>query len=424
MMQIVHDIAPKSKLAFRTGFISAGDLAVGIRELKQNNCDIIVDDVTYITEPFHSDGVVAQAVNEVTAQGVAYFTSAGNFADKSYQANFSGTTAPPGMTGQAHNFGGGDIYQSVTLKPGVYTIVLQWQDAFYSLGQAGTQNDFDIYLTNDNGATLYGFNRNNMGADPLEILPITVTANTQTNILIVRAEGSGAANIKYVMYRGDATINEFKTGTSTIVGHANASGAITIGAVRYSQSPAFGTPVPVLESFSSFGGMLINNVASQKPDFTAPDGINTSVNFGAPDIENDQISNFFGTSAAAPHAAAVAALIVQARKRYYNENFNGAQLRQLFQQTALDMREPGFDFGSGYGFIRSDLAIQEMAAATPSLIRLVVPTGVTPGSVPFNVTVKANYLSTDTKILFRGIEVPTTFLNDSTALAAIPAFTG
>jgi hypothetical protein len=70
MLQIIHDIAPGADLAFRTAFISAGDFAAGIQELANANCDIIVDDVTYITEPFFQDGVIAQAVDAVAAQGV------------------------------------------------------------------------------------------------------------------------------------------------------------------------------------------------------------------------------------------------------------------------------------------------------------------------------------------------------------------
>ena len=68
MAQIVHDVAPKAELAFRTGFISAGDFGQGIRELANAGCQVIVDDVTYITEPFYRDGVVAQAVDEVDTQ--------------------------------------------------------------------------------------------------------------------------------------------------------------------------------------------------------------------------------------------------------------------------------------------------------------------------------------------------------------------
>ncbi|MBK7855000.1 MAG: hypothetical protein IPJ79_08925 [Bacteroidetes bacterium] len=114
-MQIVHDIAPKADLAFRTGFISAGDMAQGILALEQANCDVIVDDITFITEPFFQDGVVAQAVDNVAAQGVSYFSAAGNFGNKSYSAVFNPTATPNGIVGSAHNFGGGDIYQSLTL---------------------------------------------------------------------------------------------------------------------------------------------------------------------------------------------------------------------------------------------------------------------------------------------------------------------
>ena len=52
MLQIIHDIAPKANLAFRTGFINSTDFADGIRELEQAGCDLIVDDITYITNPF------------------------------------------------------------------------------------------------------------------------------------------------------------------------------------------------------------------------------------------------------------------------------------------------------------------------------------------------------------------------------------
>lgn len=117
MVQIVHDIAPKADLAFRTGFISAGDMAQGIRQLKQENCDVIVDDVTFITEPFFQDGVVSQAVDEVAAQGVSYFSAAGNFGSRSYHSTFNPAPAPSNVTGMAHDFGGGDIFQSLSLYP-------------------------------------------------------------------------------------------------------------------------------------------------------------------------------------------------------------------------------------------------------------------------------------------------------------------
>ncbi|HET7118358.1 MAG TPA: hypothetical protein VFI29_17815, partial [Hanamia sp.] len=181
MLQIVHDVAPGAKLAFRTGFINASDFAQGIKELQQDSCNVIVDDVTYITEPFYQDGVVAQAVDSAAAKGVAYFSAAGNYGNQSYEGIFNPAPAPTGITGTAHNFGGGDIYQTITLTPGTYTIVLQWQDGIYSSGQpqGGTQNDLDIYLVDNNGNVLFGFNRNNIGGDPIEVLPFTVSKNAQ-----------------------------------------------------------------------------------------------------------------------------------------------------------------------------------------------------------------------------------------------------
>ncbi|MFM9008955.1 MAG: LamG-like jellyroll fold domain-containing protein, partial [Bacteroidota bacterium] len=144
MLQLVHDVAPDAELAFRSGFISAGDFAEAIRELRDADCDIIVDDVTYITEPFFQDGLVALAVDEVKADSVAYFSSAGNYGARSYSAVFNPAPVPTGFTGTAHNFGGGDIFQSLTLAPGNYTIALQWNDSIYSLGQLpGATHDLD-----------------------------------------------------------------------------------------------------------------------------------------------------------------------------------------------------------------------------------------------------------------------------------------
>ena len=364
MLQIVHDIAPKSALAFRTGFISEADFAQGISELQQAGCKVITDDITYLTTPFFKDGLAAKAVNNVKALGVSYFSAAGNFGSKSYEAIFNPTAAPAGVTGQAHNFGGGDILQNDSLQAGSYTIVLQWEDSIYSLGQGGALNDLDIYLTNDDGSILYGFNRPNIGADPIEILPFIVKGNTRINITIVRAAGTTPnLRFKFIVYRGDLKFNEFSSGTSTIVGQANAQGAMAVAAARYTQTPAYGVNNPVVETFSSTGGTPVNGVVRNKPDFTAPDGGNSTVNFSSIDLEHDGIPNFFGTSAAAPHAAAVAALILQGKKLFYNKVLEPDSVRIILSNTALDMSTPGFDNISGYGLIQADAAVSQFCFA-------------------------------------------------------------
>ncbi len=118
MAQIIYDVAPKAALYFRTGFRNADDFALGIRQLKDAGCTIIVDDITYYTQPFFRDGVVAQMVNDVVAEGAAYFSAAGNFGNKAYDGVFKPVNAPSSVTSQpngsnakAHNFSNaGDRY--------------------------------------------------------------------------------------------------------------------------------------------------------------------------------------------------------------------------------------------------------------------------------------------------------------------------
>ena len=145
--------------------------------------------------------------------------------------------------------------QQLQLEPGQYIIALQWEDDFYSLGSlSGAQNDLDIYLANDNGSILYGFNRNNLGADPVEIMPFIVVNPTTTNLVIERASGNGTSvAFKYVVFRA-GNDGEFTavpaTNASTVVGHANADGAITVGAVRYDNTPAYGGTLLAQQSSS------------------------------------------------------------------------------------------------------------------------------------------------------------------------------
>src|SRR5207237_682255 len=117
----------------------------------------------------------------------------------------------------------------------------------------------------------------------------------------------------------------------TIHGHPMAKGAAAVGAAPFYNTPLCGVTTAILETFSSLGGgpilfdksgaRLATPEIRQKPDFVAPDRGNSTF-FGRLALptgadtgsvpqcaDNTSYPHFAGTSAAAPHAAAVAALL-------------------------------------------------------------------------------------------------------------------
>jgi hypothetical protein len=435
MLQIVHDVAPKAKLAFRTGFISEGDFALGVRQLADapNNCDVIIDDITYITEPFFRDGFVAQSANYVHDHNKTYISAAGNFGAQSYSANFNPVPAPNGMSGYAHNFGT-SIYQPLSLTAGIFTIVLQWDNDFYSLGQANpAPNDLDWYLVDNNGGIIVGMNMNNFHRDPIEVLSFQALVNTTANLMVISANGSTTVKFKYIIMRGGATITGY-AGSSTIVGQANAAGALAVGAARYTNTPAYGIAPPQIETFSSLGGTPVNGVNRNKPDFVAPDGGNTTIDFhslnledgahGVP-LESPIYPNFFGTSAAAPHAGGVAALLISGSHKFRGTGMASDEIKSLLQSTAIDMASSGPDNISGAGLIQADRAMSTFAAPTPILSAVTVPSGITgPTPTTFTVTVQGQFFSNSSVIYLRDQALTTTIVNSTTATATVNGFTG
>lgn len=85
MLQIIHDVAPGATLAFHTAGGGQGNFANGILALRNTaDADVIVDDIIYFAEPIFQDGIIAQAVDTVVADGAVYLSSAGNNGDDAF----------------------------------------------------------------------------------------------------------------------------------------------------------------------------------------------------------------------------------------------------------------------------------------------------------------------------------------------------
>jgi hypothetical protein len=407
MLEIIHDLAPGAQLYFATASSGITNFANNIRALRAAGCDIIVDDVFYFVEtPFQdgqapsvisttNGGVVIQAVKDVTAGGALYFSAAGNSGN--LDAGTSGTwegdfvdggssaleSCPSGC--RIHSFGA-QTYDVITSNSG-NPISLYWSDP---LGQSA--NDYDLFVLDSTGTTVLAASTN-------------VQTGTQDPFEIVAGQAAGS-RIVIVKHAGSPRFLHLSTNRSHLSiatsgethGHAATSAAASfdVAATPAGTTPFGGHngPYPnpfnatdTVETFSSDGPRRIffagdgtaltpGNLSSTggqvliKPDITAADGVSVTGVGGFP-------TPFFGTSAAAPHAAAIAALV-----KSRNLSLTPAQIRAALTTTAIDIQAIGTDRDSGAGIVMADAAVAAVSTG-PSLA--VSATTVAPGA-PVTVT--------------------------------------
>lgn len=452
MMHIIHDVAPGAKLAFHTGSLSPRNFEVGFKALAGFNesnelidtnlglkSNLIVDDITFITEPFFGEGRISAAIKAFTAAGGTHFTSAGNFSDTGYQAKFNATTSAPTTSflpqsspATAHIFDTttGDYLQKISVKGGeTYMIVLQWDDSSASQNNLnGAAIDLDFYIVNDSGRLLVGNNRSNEDGDAAEIMVFTASADGEANILITSANGATNVPFRYIAFQSNGlTLIDNNEGAPTISGHAMTEKSVTVGAIRFNKD--------VPESFSSFGGALTDG-NSATVDFAAPDGVNTNVisigtRFYADgtSIDNDPYPNFFGTSASAPSAAAAVALLQSALPIWYPNGYSGDVI-QLFKDNVRDGSSLDDAPQAGAGMIDVNKVFNSLASQTARITSFEFVS--VPDSIPSIDEVKIRIIgdyfpvgeANSVKVYLDGAELIGTIQADGSIEVTIPPFIG
>jgi Subtilase family len=368
MLQIIHDLAPHVQLAFATAFKSEGSFAQNIERLARPvsaggaGADVIVDDVAWFEEPFFQDGPVAAAINKVTAEGVTYLTATGNdnLVDSSGRdiaswetSGFRDSSGCPtaiffsGFNGKhCLDFdpsGEVDDTFGITVEAGeTLTINLQWAEPWY-----GVETDLDAFLLSGAGTVLAESVEGNSGPKgtqrPVEIVQWTNSAGSARTVqLAINRFSGGDPRLKFILMQNGGGVSAIEYPVSSdedvvgpsISGHAGAPSAISVAAVPFNNSgkaERYSSRGPVVHLFAPVQGTtpaaeFLSAETIAKPDIAATDCGATTF-FASLSASTWR---FCGTSAAAPHAAAVAALLRQAKPAQPATSY-----REALSETAL-----------------------------------------------------------------------------------------
>ena len=385
--EIVYDMAPDAEL-WLVSVSTDLEFNEAMDWLITQNVDIINVSIGW-TNYDDGDGnsstginnALVDAVNRVNTAGILYVAAAGNSAVGHWQGTYSNShttipgfdpidedpPGPPDATDYDYHLWDADVFNELTNfvttdieNDGVIDITgcasgpcrvevnLAWSDWTGTNGQ-----DYDIHILNstDNGASwgVVSSSTDDQASGypwPTELIQAYVPAapsvevlkpdstsydpkvfegdpNYKVAIVVQRINNTAGGDFLELYTSGDGYWDlQVDSPANSLVSPADAANAFTVGAYNHftgafdssdSQGPVNGA-----------GGSAPTGGETVKPDITGPACVSTSV-----DIFGFDGDGFCGTSAAAPHVAGAAALVLQA-----NPTFTNAQIRSFLETTA------------------------------------------------------------------------------------------
>jgi hypothetical protein len=379
MLELIHDIAPGASLAFATANGGQQAFADNIIALQEAGCNVIVDDVGYPNEPFFQDGIVAQAISVVRSRGAVYLSAAGNGGFGGFQQQIDGYDhRPDGRTFVDFRPGNGvDSTMDIEVNQGG-SFTLQWDNPWNGVTGKVTAN-LDITFRDKASGTIVaqGNDDNFFTGAPVEIFNLP-SGDLEMTIELTGLKDADSLPKYFKITSGQSELGdtEYPGVRSTTFGHNSSQWTISVGAVPFFQSSPFVDDIAQLanssELFSSSGpvtNLFKGNgerrgkssiLTLQKPDVSGIDGGNTSFF----DLENDSnkdsdaFPNFFGTSAAAPDVAAVAALIMSFKPNLTPDEVQAALISSAKIHPLNNAKHNTWDPQGGFGLVDATRALQ------------------------------------------------------------------
>ena len=354
--EIVYDMAPGVqmyliKIDDLSDFIAAKDYCIA-NGIKVISCSLggdalnFHDGMAYANEYCTVSNHPVTAVNLAQDGGILWVMAAGNEQRQHTLIDWRDA----GTDGALDWNSSGDDLNVLWLNGSTWIPAGTWVDIYMTWNQwPTTDQDFDLELYRNTGSGWTRISSANMAisgnraqngssdSDPVEECYYETTVEAQYAVAV---KGYGTTTSpKFILryygvdepqYFGYGNTKTPVPGSISIPG--DAASAFTVGAVDYQTY----TKGPI-EEFSSLGPnnrAYTGGSAVLKPDICGPDGITSSA-YG---------DTFYGTSAATPHIAGLAALV-----RGKNPSYTVAQVRSFIESNRFDLGTAGKDntYGSG-----------------------------------------------------------------------------
>ncbi len=381
MLELIHDIAPMANLLFHSGIGSEAAFASAIDDLVTAGADIIVDDINGLfSESWFADGVAAESITDAIDAGVFVASSAGNRGDNAFEspARFVTNQNIFGNIGTFQDFSeASDFLQTVTITqdalpnttPAAVDFQLQFDQLF-----GDVDSDVRLWAFTTSGTLITSSSQDNDTLnDPNDLIALAGTGTLQLAIELV--DGPAPSRLRWTHF-GDVTNIAHDTATDNIRTGRNPGHAATIGNVSAGTTDVDNPLVrrtysgigEVTRTLTPAGNPLANLEFRGGPTLMGVDGTNTSVDNldsgGTPVSGWSDFTTFFGTSAAAPNVAAIAALLLEA-----DPSLTPQGVRSALVDAARDIDATGIDLTSGAGVVDALGAIG-IVQNTPQLVGL------------------------------------------------------